>query len=490
MKKFIIAIFICLPIFWQSCIEDDSVGIIRSISDIEIGVEKDSFYADFGNEFVIPVEVSQSKELELTYEWSVVKEKKDEAMKVVCSTPEFRYTFDELGEFRVRLKVSNQDGSAYHFFKIFVQTPYEEGLLVLSEDEHRVGRSSFLRVKKHPDEIVVGDGVFATRVFEKINPEFPLEGIKDMTWYEKKVYLLAGDGTKIHVYDRQSFDYINTYNVGEENPGLRLRCFSQSVPPFSMGKTLMIGEEGGTWIFDYNLSFLMPDLDLFADKKFDKLYAFSNQNCNVLLVNFEESYICHQFLGQWPCKPYNSGNDFSDRTIVNLVADNEKRLRVITTDPGNPLSVRMTKYGVMSEFSWSIFGFTGAFLEPKNTEYQADEPLTLTRETDMLTNPSFYVTYYTRGGELYEWAYSGTTPKLPKDPVLTVEGEITCMCLNPDSQKKYLYLGVWNPSAQEELKGSLYIMDASTRKVIKEYRGIADKPLKIMYKPIDDYTYN
>lgn len=91
---------------------------------------------------------------------------------------------------------------------------------------------------------------------------------------------------------------------------------------------------------------------------------------------------------------------------------------------------------------------------------------------------------------MYEWAYSGTTPKLPKDPVLTVEGEITCMCLNPDSQKKYLYLGVWNPSAQEELKGSLYIMDASTCKVIKEYRGIADKPLKIMYKPIDDYTYN
>lgn len=482
-----IVILIAFPLFWQSCIEDDSVGRIRELSDIEIKVERDTFYAAFMEECTIPVEVSQTKDLALEYEWRLVPLKGGSELEVVSTDLEFHHAFDELGEFRVRLKVTNSDGSSYHFFTVFVQTPYEEGLLVLSEDDRHVGRSSFLRVK-HQDEIVKGNGTFITRAFEYINPEFPLKEVRDVTWYNDNIFLLTEGGKKIYVYDKKSFDFIYAFDVQEDNPGLQLRCFSQPDHPLSVGQVLMLGEDRSMWTFTYDPYFLMPDFEMYPEMKFDKLYAFFQESANSLLLNFEESYIYHQSLGRWPSNAYNSGTYFFDRNIVNLVADHEDRLRVITTDPQDPLSVRITSYDAMGKRS-GFFGYTSAFLNPVDFNYQADEPLALTRKVDMLTNPKFYVTYYACGGELYEWVYGGLEPKLPKVPVLTVEGEITCMCLCPSSAKKYVYLGIWNPLAKEELKGSVYIMDAATRKIIKEYRGVADKPLKIIYKPIDETVY-
>ena len=488
MKKLIIFIIalVSFPIFWQSCIDDESVGIIRELSKIDIKTEQDTFYADFGLECRFAVEVSQTEDMELKYEWKVASINQKDTLEVVCTEPEFRYAFKDLGEFRVRLKVTNRDGSTYHFFTAFVRTPYEDGLLVLSEDDNRVGRTSFLRVVKHPDEIVNGDETFNTRLLEGINPEFPLQGIKDVTWYNDKIYLLTEEGKKIYVYDMHSLDYINFYDVDQDNPGLRLRCFNRSDAPFSMGNVVMTGEEGGTWIFNLDTYFLMPDTKLYPGKKFEKLYSFSigGGDSNGLLVNFEDSYICHQVFNAWPGPINSSGSYFNDRKIVNLVS--ECRLMVITVDPQDPLSVEITKFDPMGK---GFFRLTGAFDNPYNMNYQAEKPLTLVQETDMLMNPKYYVAYYTRGGELFEWIYSGETPKLPNTPVWTTEGEITCMALCPNSDKRYLYLGIWNPAAQEELKGSVYIMDVVTREIIREYRGIADKPMKIIYKTMDDSVY-
>ena len=83
-----------------------------------------------------------------------------------------------------------------------------------------------------------------------------------------------------------------------------------------------------------------------------------------------------------------------------------------------------------------------------------------------------------KGNKLYEWIYKGFT--LPETPLMTLDGEITCMQLSSD--EKYVYLGIWNPGAEEELKGSIYILEMDTKKIVREYRGVADKPLKIFYK--------
>ena len=41
---------------------------------------------------------------------------------------------------------------------------------------------------------------------------------------------------------------------------------------------------------------------------------------------------------------------------------------------------------------------------------------------------------------------------------------------------------MWNPSAETELKGSVLVYDVEKMKVVKEYKGVADRPIKILYK--------
>lgn len=468
---------------WQACIDDDSVGAVRELSEINIEVPQDTFYVNFGEEMTIPVTATQTGEGNMTYEWSWVDVDNNGevhgALQAISTEPELRYTFKKLGQFKVRLRVTNEDGSTFYFFELYVRTPFQKGLLVLSKDENNLGRTSFLRVKEEGD-VATGTEKFSVHAFESVNPEIVLNDPQDITWKGKEYMMILSDGGKvIYQYDKQSFDYLSKMSVNEDFPEAKLKKICLTNPPDAFETSLGLDVNGGTWLVDYGLMLVYPNTELLSGKRFDKLY-FKGSHGNVLFVNFDESYIGHTRERMWPPKCYESGNYFAGRKIVNLMADDGNKLHVITTDPRDEQSVTVTSF---SDMNGGVFwlGFDGAFKNPSDISYHATQPLTLTRETEMLTNDTYRETYYTRGNELYRWIYSGV--KLPDKPFLTLDGEITCMCSSPD--EAYLYLGVWNPSAEEELKGSIYILELRTHKIIREYRGVADKPMKIMYKDQD-----
>ena len=62
MKKIVLYILVslaCLGI-WQSCIDDESVGVIRDLSLIHIEATPDTFYVDFGLFSKIEASVTQT----------------------------------------------------------------------------------------------------------------------------------------------------------------------------------------------------------------------------------------------------------------------------------------------------------------------------------------------------------------------------------------------------------------------------------------------
>lgn len=485
MKRSIVIIILLFvfPGVWQSCIDDDSVGFVRELSMVSIESKDSVYYTDFGEEFVIEPTVSQTREGgEIKYEWGYIGVKSDgslkDSLRLISTESVLHHAFRELGHFRIRLRATNEDGSSFAYYDVYVRTPFEQGLLVLSEDENNLGRTSFLRVKE-PGEIVTGsDETFILHAFEEVNSEIKLNNPLDITW-GSNMMILAEGGDVIYRYDKMSFDYLNSLPVDGEIPGLRLKKICATNPPSVGGVSLGWGMNGDTWAIDYNMAIVVPDGSFSPGEKFDKLY-FHASGSNVLFVNFEKSYINHASGYMWPSSRFTSRDYFKEKYIVNLMGDDADQLCVITTDPLDTQSVTITSYSTMNGYGGLPWApqFTGAFMNPRDTTYRANGPLTLTREAEMLTNKDYRVTLYTRGNELYQWIYSGI--KLPDTPLLTLDGEITCMALSPDN--KYVYLGIWNPLAQEELKGSIYIMDMDTSKIVKEYRGIADKPMKIMYK--------
>lgn len=54
------------------------------------------------------------------------------------------------------------------------------------------------------------------------------------------------------------------------------------------------------------------------------------------------------------------------------------------------------------------------------------------------------------------------------------------MAISPD--ELYLYVCVYNPQAKTELKGKLLIMNVKTLKIVKEFPGISDRAVKVMWK--------
>lgn len=478
MKRSITYILILLAFLGQSCIDDDSVGMVRDLSIINIQTVQDTFYVNFGEESTLPVTVTQTGSGNLTYEWGLGDVDSQgaikDSLKVISTESVLHYTFRKLGQFKVRLRVTNEDGSSFYYFELYVRSPFQEGILVLSEDENRLGRTSFLRVK-NPDEVITGDEEFNLHAFEGVNPEIVLDDPQDVTWLDYMMILSDG-GKVIHQYDKLSFDYISSIKVDQEISGLKLKRICLPNPPAGFSQSLGWGVDGNSYIVDYDMMYVLTDTKYSPGDRYDKLY-FQGSAANALYVNFDQSYINHALGGIWPSPKFTSGNYFKGRYIVNLMADEGNQLHVITTEPGDAREVTITSFTNMNAMvGW--FQFSGAFLNPEDYSYRADQPLTLTREVEMLTNNAYNVTFYPRGKELYQWIYKGK--KLPETPLMTLDGEITCMCLSPDS--KYIYLGIWNPSAEETLKGSVYILDMKTNKIIRQYRGVADKPMKIMYK--------
>lgn len=489
MKKIMIntGILLMALVLWQSCIKDETIGVIRELSEITIQSQQDTFYVDFGDELNIPLQVSQTGELDLNYEWRAGWIKNSygqiDSLGFVSRDPELNYSFRKMGEYKLRLRAYNDDGSTFYNFVVYVRAAFQEGLMVLSQDENQIGRTSFLRVKG-PEEIVTGNEEFNIHAFEKVNPDLTLKGNIDMTILGNKVYLLSGDEHEMYELENESLNCLNIIRWKEMYPDLMVKKFL-CTDNAALGSILW-DDKGRVWDFNSEIQMIFPD-NLFPEKAYDRIY-FCNDGggSHFFLINTQDATMEHGFYNDFPPVTFSSEDYFKGKNIVNCVGDAEYKLNVITTDQNDSRKVTITRFSPMNSFQgiyWPPFfypTFLGAFLDPVDYSYEATSPLALDKNAIMQVNKKEEAVFFTKGNELYRWVYTGSTPKIPEFSFLPpFDGEITCLASSPDDAS--LYLGIWNPDAEEELKGSVYILDIKT-KAIRKYRGVADKPLKIMYK--------
>lgn len=489
MKNKIINLGILLfaLVLWQSCIKDETIGAIRELSEISIQARQDTFYVDFGNELNIPLEVSQTGELALSYEWKAgwIKDSYGhiDSLGFVSEDPELNYSFRKMGEYKLRLRAYNDDGSTFYNFVVYVRAAFQEGLMVLSQDENKVGRTSFLRVK-NPEEIVTGNEKFTVHAFEKVNPDLTLKGNVDMVIMGDKVYLLSGDNQELYELEHESLNCLNIIRWKEMYPNLKIKKFLGTNTGVS--GCILWDENGRVWDFNSEIQMIFPD-NLFPDKTYNQTY-FCNDGggAHFFLINTTDATMEHGFFNDFPPSVFSSDDYFEGKNIVNCVGDADYKLHVISTDKNDSKNVTITRFSPMNTMEgmyWPPFFYPtikGGFLDPVDYSYEATSSLSLDNNAIMQVNKNEGAVFFTKGNELYRWVYTGTTPRIPEVSFLPpFDGEITCLASSPDNAS--LYLGIWNPSAKEELKGSVYVMDIKT-KAIREYRGVADKPLKIIYK--------
>ena len=79
-------------------------------------------------------------------------------------------------------------------------------------------------------------------------------------------------------------------------------------------------------------------------------------------------------------------------------------------------------------------------------------------------------------------------PKLPLEnsdlcfDVQSVNPNAEITCIAQDITNKYVFVGVYDPNAQNERKGSVYVLDSFDLTLVKKWDNVAYKPMDIYYK--------
>ena len=116
----------------------------------------------------------------------------------------------------------------------------------------------------------------------------------------------------------------------------------------------------------------------------------------------------------------------------------------------------------------------------------------ITEESQILPNDYYTCAFVSHKNEVYKWFY--TQLDLDAMPFIKLpEGE-EIRCLNhyqksrndsnyqDYSVQKEIYIASYNPNREGEFKGSLWVYNADTGKLINKYEGISYEPVDMFYK--------
>ena len=123
-----------------SCINDESHEANLPISEItiEAGSIQEVYNIEKNDHLTISPIISQTnKNKDVTYTWEINQE-------VYSHDKQFIYSGDVLGSYKCRLILANEDGKTFFPFIVNVNSPYEEGITIVSKDAEGNSMLSFM----------------------------------------------------------------------------------------------------------------------------------------------------------------------------------------------------------------------------------------------------------------------------------------------------------------------------------------------------------
>lgn len=498
MKRYRFSSWIILACWLTAaaCIDDKTTGFLTEGSPIVITAADTVFYEDFGIPLVISPEISQSVAgLPLTYEWKMIAESGDgsDSLRLIGTEKVLNYKFPRSGVFRLRLRVENQYGSSFMYFTANIRAPFEQGLLILSNDMEDRGRISFLRLKDEQEVVDKTEADFNLDAFAQANPEQTLRGARDL------IVTRTGPNSRISHYalaissePDQKIYFMNPQYFLMENISDLTLFFPEAYPTVLCGNDATRSDE--ILVATHDRTGKPGDFGII---RLESQLAYPAQTSGIYdKIIMSECYLpdfrVTDYVGclidntsSQVYGVYNSaqlmpaGDRFSEQRIVNaLFYGMEARLLMISADKSDPRRISIHKGTKARNWENNEISF-----ESDPYSYTASEDITLTFDNPMVGSEKYQYAYYSSGNKLYRWIFMASEPKLPVVPDLTLEqeDEITCLGISPDQE--HLWVCVYNPNAPTQLKGKLLIYNADNLTLEKTFKGISDRAVKVMWKP-------
>lgn len=482
MKRLNLIFFLITLFLFGSCYDDDSTLDIKDIAEIQItGNAADTINLYLGDNIAIQNQYSYTGE-DMSWQWSLGKYTEDLVSHEVTTTfkeigteANLEYKTTELGHFYLRLVAGNQYGSTIKYYHIFVNSEFEEGMLILGKREDGKGSLAFMKTLT-PEEIAQGlQPEFRQNLFAYTNGGEELgEDPIDCDKVYNKLYILCGKARKMYQLDAKSFQLTHLFDFATYGSDFMPQDMISYDSQFCR-EIYSTSPNGGVAKVQVSDLEIFPFTDLPQNVKFTRTYdrpnTFSSKviafiddaNSKVYASGFNAADFSFSY---FPCYDY-----FDGRQIIQVFFDADGNLIVY--------SLLDNKY-LLTKIGSSLTNFETMALDLLYEKECTANATALTENSVIQVNDPNSCLYFSEQNKVYKWSYNQS--EIPSTAFITLPSDEIIKCMNQSADQKQLYIATYN-SKRNGLKGSLYIYDGDTGVAIGEpYTAIADEPIKVMYK--------
>lgn len=488
-----------------SCFEDETTMGTGAISEILIdSTSIQKVYNINKNETLIitPVISQTNKEKDVTYTWEI-------NLETYSHDQEFVYEGKELGSYLCRLIVENSDGKSFFPFELHVNSPYEEGITLISKDADGNSMLSFMLTPadgSEPTGFIAGDQfrtnntdiTFAANPADMVQSSGSLivacQGTEDGTSPATIYYLNEKTFVVENVITAPEFPDFKPTLLGIPSQGYQgisypVLCEGGNVYEFSPTE--------GALIKPVKMPYTYAQTTINYDEG-------SASSYNLIFWDKAINALCLIYNGyQYYCgRPYHTERDsiinnpavnfFNGQQIRKMVLIEQKKgsigrpkILVITNNMAGLyyralISVDFWEWD--SEKNEAVLKFESN--QSQGYDMCGFGALSLTETTPCVANDTYHTLLYAEKNKIKQWyfRYQPLPHITAAKDFQTIGSEsaiITSIILSEDHS--HTYVAFYEPD-QPGLNGSVWVIDTDKGTVLKQYNNICYQPVKIMYK--------
>lgn len=500
-RKWVFGLLSLFILTFASCFEDETTLGTGAISEIVIDSTsiKQVYNINKNETLTISPVISQTnREKEVSYTWEI-------ELEPYSHDNEFVYEGKELGTFHCRLIVENIDGKTFFPFVLNVNSPYEEGLTVISRDAEGKSMLSFMLTPadgSEPTGFMTGDQ------FAINNPEYPFtDNVADMVQSSGSLILAcqgSDDGSSpatLYYINEKTFTVENVISVPEYPDFKPVQMGIPSVGASGVaypvlcenGKVYEFSTTEGALAEPVKLTYTYAQTAITYDEGkygyYNLLYWDKDINALSLIYNGYGPYYCGDTYLQKREACVGSANFFDGLSIRKMVlvrmTDEQRQaggipeaLIVTTNAAGMYQKTQMS----VNFWEYNYETLENVLLDNGGYKMCGLGQLALTETTPCVANRTFYSMLFAEGNQVKCWNYT-SNQWITQAPVLQTVGSesaiITGMELSADH--KETYVAFYEPE-QQGLNGSVWVIDTDKGTVLRKYDNVCYQPVKVMYK--------
>ena len=491
MKKYLfITVFSVVAALMVSCygIPDEEFA---TLSDLEITANE---LVQVKQSAELHMDIDVKSDLDVTYEWSYGPVAQTgfpnmSTSTVIGNTRTLDYSFTKPGEYVLRLKADNGEKIVFKYFRLQVQTGYDEGILILNNDDAGNGQLTFIK-QRTEEEIANNEQEIWDDVFTEVNPDFSITNgsglflsryVKSSVLYSSLLIGCLDEQGTIYKLNPQTLELYTTSKMSQEYPGSKPQYFVGEYSGSADYYCFVFSPNGGFYRYDMYADIPQERTESVVPFThcYEGYYATSKKRYPFLYSDKQIITVSSSL------KTYNVPDG---KEILNMayIRTSTTMLNVILRSTENPREISTVN---MSSTLSSV---------TNGASWTATEDVAMDKNSIMLTTDANQYAYYNYNNKIYRWDVtnrSNVNFSLPgvndyqkyNGTSIIPEGEEICsMCtkLSPytGDSDTWLIVATYNPNRAGDKKGSVYVFDLTDNSLVKKYEGVCYKPVQVLYK--------